>query len=161
FALPQIAYTSLIKPFGDPLLRFVEVTPKGKLAAAGRVNWAVMTPLLSLFVLMCMGIAKTILFESYTRDLGETVASMLWSIFFSAHLAIACVAAMEVPYRRAEERFEVSAPGVLISAIGEEIGCRVIDLSLLGAKVDYGVPRGRQRLIAEGETLETETIWSF
>jgi cellulose synthase (UDP-forming) len=34
FALPQIAFTSLVKPFGDPLLRFAEVTPKGKLAAA-------------------------------------------------------------------------------------------------------------------------------
>ena len=108
-----------------------------------------------------MGIAKTIFFESYTRDLGETVASMLWSIFFAAHLAIACVAAMEVPYRRAEERFEVSAAGVLISETGEEIGCRVIDLSLLGAKVDYFVPPGHWRLRTAGETLETETIWSF
>jgi cellulose synthase (UDP-forming) len=161
FALPQIALSSLVKPFGDPLLRFLEVTPKGKLAAAGRVNWAVMTPLLSLFVLMCMGIAKTILLDSYTRDLSETVASMLWSIFFAAHLAIACVAAMEVPYRRAEERFEVSAPGVLISENGEEIGCRVIDLSLVGAKIDYFVPPGHWRLRTEGETLETETIWSF
>ncbi len=143
FALPQIAYTSLIKPFGDPLLRFVEVTPKGKLAAAGLVNWAVMTPLLSLFVLMCMGIAKSIMLDSYTRDLGETVASMMWSIFFAAHLAIACVAAVEVPYRRTEERFEFAAPGLLVSENGEEIGCGVIDMSLVGAKVNYGVPRGQ------------------
>ena len=161
FTLPQIAYTSLIKPFGDPLLRFLEVTPKGKHAAAGLINWAVMTPLLCLFVLMCMGIAKTILLDAYARDLGVIVASMLWSIFFAAHLAIACVAAMEVPYRRAEERFEFSAPGVMISENGEEISCRVIDMSLLGAKIDYSVPPGRWRLRAEGETLETETIWSF
>ena len=86
---------------------------------------------------------------------------MFWSVFFSAHVAIACVAAMEVPYRRAEERFEFSAPGVLISEAGEEIGCRVIDMSLLGAKVNHVVPRGRWKLRAEGETLDAETIWSF
>jgi len=161
FALPQIAYTSLVKPFGDPLLRFIEVTPKGKLAAAGRINWAVMTPLLCVFLLMCMGIAKTVILDAYVRDLGEIVANMFWAIFFALHLAIACVAAMEVPYRRAEERFEFSTPVVLISETGGEVGCRVIDLSLVGAKIDYDVPPGRWRLRAEGETLETETIWSF
>jgi hypothetical protein len=76
-------------------------------------------------------------------------------------LAVACVAAMEVPYRRAEERFQFAAPGVLISEEGEEIGCRVVDMSLLGAKVDYEVPRGHWKLRTAGETLETETIWSF
>ena len=161
FALPQIAYSSLFKPFGEPPVRYIEVTPKGRLAISARVNWAVMTPLLSLFVLMVIGIAKTVMLDTYTRDLGETVASMLWSIFFAAHLAVACVAAMEVPYRRAEERFELSAPGVLISETGEEIGCRVIDLSLLGSKIDYEAPPGRWKLRAEGETLDTETIWSF
>jgi hypothetical protein len=141
---------------------FAAVTPKGKLAAApGRINWAVMMPLLCLFVLMCMGIAKTILFDAYVRDLGETIASMIWSIFFAAHLAIACVAAMEVPYRRAEERFELSAPGVLISQAGEEINCRIIDMSLLGSRIDYPIPPGSWHLRAEGETMDTETIWSF
>ncbi len=161
FALPQIAYTSLVKPFGAPLLRFIEVTPKGKLAAAGRINWAVMTPLLCVFLLMCMGIAKTIILDAYVRDLGEIVTNMFWAIFFALHLAIACVAAMEVPYRRAEERFEFSAPGALISEGGEEIGCRVLDMSLLGAKINYFVPPGRWRLRAGGEMLDTETIWTF
>jgi hypothetical protein len=161
FALPQIAFSSLLKPFGEPPVRYIEVTPKGKLATSARVNWAVMTPLLSLFVLMVIGIAKTVMLDSYERDLGETVASMLWSIFFAAHLAVACVAAMEVPYRRAEERFEVSAPGVLISENGEETGCRVMDLSLLGSRIDCSVPPGRWKLRAEGETLDTETVWSF
>jgi len=50
---------------------------------------------------------------------------------------------------------------VLISESGEEIGCRVVDMSLLGARIDYDVPRGRWRLRTEGETLEIETIWSF
>ena len=159
--MPQIAYTSLVKPFGDPLLRFIEVTPKGKLAAAGRINWAVMTPLLCVFLLMCMGIAKTVILDAYVRDLGEIVANMFWAIFFALHLAIACVAAMEVPYRRAEERFAFSAPGVLISETCAEIGCRVIDMSLVGAKIDYDVPLGRWRLRTEGGTVETETIWSF
>ncbi len=161
FTLPQIAFTSLVKPFGDSLLRFAEVTPKGKHAAAGRINWVVMTPLLCLFLLMCIGIAKSITLDGNTRNLGELVTTMLWSIFFAAHLGFACVAAMEVPYRRAEERFELSAPGVLISETGEEIGCRVIDMSLLGARIDCGVPPGRWRLRTEGEMLETETIWSL
>src|SRR5258708_40173831 len=68
---------------------------------------------------------------------------------------------MELPYRRGEERFEITAPGVLITESGEEIGCRVVDMALLGAKVDYGVRPGRWRLRAEGEALETETIGSF
>src|SRR5205823_3052725 len=127
----------------------------------GRINWAVMTPLLCVFLLMCMGIVKTIILDAYVRDLGEIVANMLWAIFFAAHLAVACIAAMGLPYRRSEERFAISAPGVLISESGEEIGCRVVDLSLHGAKVDFGMPQGRWRLRAEGETLETETIWSF
>lgn len=161
FALPLIAYTSLVKPFGAPLLRFIEVTPKGKQAAAGRINWAVMTPLLCVFLLMCMGIFKTIFLDAYVRDLGEIVANMFWAIFFALHLAVACVAAMEVPYRRAEERFEFPAPGVLVSDSGEEINCRVVDMSLLGAKIDYFVPPGRWCLRAGGETLDTETIWTF
>jgi hypothetical protein len=121
----------------------------------------VMTPLLCIFLLMCMGIAKTIVLDAYTRDLGEIVANMFWAIFFAVHLAIACVAAMEVPYRRAEERFEFSAVGMLISETGEEIGCRVMDISLLGSRIDYAVPPGRWKLRAEGETLDCETIWSF
>jgi cellulose synthase (UDP-forming) len=161
FALPAVAFTTLLKPFGHAIMPFEEVTPKGKSAAVGLINWAVMTPLLCAFLLMCIGIAKTIILDSYARDLGEIVANMFWSVFFSAHVAIACVAAMEVPYRRAEERFEFSAPGVLISEAGEEIGCRVIDMSLLGAKVNHVVPRGRWKLRAEGETLDAETIWSF
>jgi hypothetical protein len=108
-----------------------------------------------------MGIFKAVALESYHRELGETVANMFWSVFFAAHLAIACVAAMEVPYRRAEERFEFAASGVLISETGEEIGCRVIDMSLLGAKVDCAVPPGHWRLRAEDEIFDVEAIWSI
>lgn len=159
--LAPVVLSTLLKPFGRPALRFVEVTPKGKLAAAGRINWAVMTPLLCTFLVLVLGMAKTMALDSYVRDVGEIVTNSIWAIFFAAHLAIACVAAMELPYRRSEERFEISAPGALVSENGEEIGCRIIDLSLLGAKIDYGVPPGRWWLRAEGETLEAETIWSF
>jgi len=159
--LAPIVLSTLLKPFGRPALRFIEVTPKGKLASAGRINWAVMTPLLSAFLLLVMGMAKTMALDSYVRDVGEIVTNSIWAIIFALHLAIACVAAMELPYRRSEERFEISAPGVLVSENGEEIDCRVVDMSLLGAKIDHGVPRGRWRLRAEGETLEIETIWSF
>jgi len=159
--LAPLVLSTLLKPFGRPALRFVEVTPKGKLAVAGRINWAVMTPLLCAFLLLVMGMGKTMALDSYARDVGEIVTNSIWAIIFALHLAIACVAAMELPYRRSEERFEISASGVLISESGEEIGCRVVDMSLLGARIDYDVPRGRWRLRTEGETLEIETIWSF
>jgi hypothetical protein len=67
--------------------------------------------------------------DGYQRDLGEMLANMFWTVFFAAHLGIACVAAMEVPYRRAEERFELAVPGMLLSDSGQEIGCLVTDIS--------------------------------
>lgn len=159
--LTVAAFTTLLKPFGKPILSFAEVTPKGKSADAGRINWEVMGPLLGIFLLMCFGIAKTLVFDAYVRDLGEIVTNLFWSVFFAAHLAVACVAAMELPYRRAEERFALTTPGILVADDGEEIGCRVIDLSLVGAKIDHPAPAGHYRLRIEGETLEAETIWSY
>lgn len=159
--LVPIALSTLMKPFGRPLLDFVEVTPKGRAAAAGRVNWAVLTPLVVAFLLLCLGMGKTMLLDSYDRDVGEIVTNTIWSIFFAAHLAIAGVAAMELPYRRAEERFEISVPGVLLTEDGAALPCRVADMSLGGARIDCAVAAQRCRLQAEGETLAAETVWSL
>jgi len=160
-SLPAVALTTLLKPFGRPVLGGIQVTPKGSLAANGRINWNILAPLLCVFLLMCLGIAKTTLFDGYHRNLGEIVANLFWSVFFAAHLAIACVAAMEVPYRRAEERFAIAAPALLIAESGEEISCRIVDMSIVGARIDHGLTPGRWRLRAEGETMDAEVIWSF
>jgi hypothetical protein len=95
--LAPVVLSTLLKPFGRPALGFAAVTPKGKLAVAGRINWTVMTPLLCAFLLLVMGMGKTMALDSYVRDVGEIVTNSIWAIIFALHLAIACVAAMELP----------------------------------------------------------------
>jgi cellulose synthase (UDP-forming) len=160
FTLSLVALTTILKPFGRPLLAFSQATPKGRMAVAEHINWGVIIPLLSIFLLLCVGIGKTVVFEPYERPIGEIVANLFWSVFFMAQLAVASVAAMEVPYRRAEERFEFTTPALLVAEDGE-VPCRVIDMSVLGAKIDHPIGPGRCRLKTEGEVLEAEPIWSY
>ena len=157
--LAPTALTTLIKPFGRPLLNFLEVTPKGARAAAGRVNFAVLIPLLGLFIFLSAGILKSTFLDSHTRDLGELVTNTIWAVIFAAHLAVAGVAAMELPYRRTEERFELRLEGE-VEADGRYKPCRIQDLSLAGARLDRPVDGVSVRLRVEGYALDATVVRS-
>jgi hypothetical protein len=89
--------------------------------------------------------------------LGELVTNTIWAVIFAAHLAIAGVAAMELPYRRAEERFELDIAGE-IEERGMRRLCRIRDLSLAGARLDQHVGGASVRLVVEGQALAANVV---
>lgn len=133
--------TSLIKPFGKPLLRTAAVTPKGAGAPLTGTDWRTLVPLLVLLGGTVLGLVDSVVLgDSPARHPYEAVAAIGWTALILTHLTLGALACVERPYRRSEERFSVAQAASIVGGAGSAVDVIIADLSLSGARVRAAAP---------------------
>jgi hypothetical protein len=132
--LLPVVLTTLLKPFGRSLVAILPVTPKGRLAAHGRVDWPTFSALALLLAAMIGGIVQASLSTRVFLFHAEEMAALIaWTIYAGAVILVALSCCLSLGYRRGEERFDAAHPGTLVGAADREVTLR--DLSLTGARI--------------------------
>ncbi len=134
----------LFRPHGRPF----KVTDKGVSRDTIVVHWTFMWPFLLIAAATILGLVLNASPDSALFGRGGYTVNAFWSVFNVAVLGLVCLACVDVPRRRAEERFLADERGVVIWPGGAAIECRVIDISLAGARLQ--APRWT-RLDQQGE----------
>jgi cellulose synthase (UDP-forming) len=136
--LVPTALSTLIKPFGKPLVRILPVTPKGASAAARRVDLRTFSVLAAIIVLTLGSFVATALAGADpVQHPDEVVASVFWTMYTLVVLTFAALTCFERPYRRGEERFPVQQPAELRSG-DQFLGVLILDISVSGARIETG-----------------------
>lgn len=135
FAVLPTALTTLIKPWGKPLLSFHQVTPKGEAAHVGQVNHAALWPLLLGIGLLGGGVVSAVFFPLSLRvNPGENLVLSIWTGLIFTQLFIALLACFAPPHLRKEERFDVFEPTYVCNR-GTCTKHELEDISLDGARI--------------------------
>jgi cellulose synthase (UDP-forming) len=157
FAVVPTALTSIIKPWGKPLLAFAQVTPKGESAYVTRVNDAALWPLLVAISILGFGVISAVFFPLSLRlNPGENLVLAIWTALMFTQMFFALLACFEPPYRRKEERFirdepvEVVTHGVSVSGV-------LADISLSGARILGNFASDVQALCYAGITIPIQS----
>ncbi len=140
--LPTILAT-LIKPFGEPLVKFTHVTPKGKQARAiGSVNWKTLKWLLAIIFGTGVGIL-IYLSDNYKfiNHPDELKAALFWTFMSLSVVVVAAICCISPIYKRSRERF---ALGIKVKLSGESMSLPLEglakDISLHGCRVRFDQP---------------------
>lgn len=140
--LPTIL-TTLIKPFGEPLLKFMHVTPKGRQAQdRDRVNWKTLKWLLAIIFATGLGIIGY-LFENHAflNDPDELKVALFWTFMSLLVVVVASMACISPLYKRSSERFAIAIKARLSgAAISTPFDGLTKDLSLHGCGVRFNQP---------------------
>jgi cellulose synthase (UDP-forming) len=145
------ALTSMLKPFGKPLIRVLPVTPKGSSATPSRVDIRTFVPLACIVsVTLTSFLYAFLLGRMPLQNLPELVGAVFWTIYALTVGVLACLMCFERHYRRGEERFVVHQPAsVLVN--GKLVEVLLVDVSLTGARVAgpifAGVQMGHKALL--------------
>jgi len=133
--LPVIV-TTLLKPFGKPLLNFAHVTPKGKDAQVGaRINWGPLRWLIAIVAASIVGIIIYLLDDyKFVNHPDELMAIFLWTAINLIIVAIAALGCITPNYRRSDERFPLEIAASLEGPSGIIKGT-TRDVSLKGCSV--------------------------
>ena len=146
--LLPVIITTLIKPFGKPLLDFAHVTPKGKTARRNeRVNWSTLRWLIGCIVFTGIGIGIFLTDDyKFVNHPDELMAIFLWTSINLLIVLIAGLGCISQGYHRTSERFPI-AVGVTVTLGGRSFRGTTLDLSLDGCHVhlDEPVPERAER----------------
>lgn len=133
-AVIRAAITGLLLPGGHKF----KVTDKGLSSNGVTVHWGRMAPFLLLALVTLAGMVSGLRPTSIVRGQPGTMMIVFWSLVSSVLLAITCVACVDQPKRRTDERFQSGERAVLLAAGGRHMVCRINDISLGGALVETG-----------------------
>ncbi|MDB5324889.1 MAG: hypothetical protein JWM57_458 [Phycisphaerales bacterium] len=131
--LPTVL-TSLIKPFGKPLIKINPVTDKGPMAVTKRVDVFTASMLGLLLVAMLVSLAMAALTDGgpYNSPL-QRLAAVLWTLYGLSVTSLAFLMCFQPRVARTEERFEIGEKAkLLVHADGMPTPVRLVDLSLNG-----------------------------
>jgi cellulose synthase (UDP-forming) len=126
----------LLRPHGQSF----KVTPKGISRDHMVLQWGLMWPFLMIAVATLSGLAVNASASSPLTGGESFNVNVFWSLFNVALMALVCLACIELPRRRTDERFVTNEPGGTIwpdQAVSE---CIIRDVSLGGARLQP--PRG-------------------
>ncbi len=140
--LPTIL-TTLIKPFGRPLLKFVHVTPKGREAQDnGKVNWKTLKWLLAIIFGTGVGIALYLSDDyKFITHPDELKAALFWTFMSLLVVVVASISCISPIYKRSSERFALCIKVKLSGgAIGSPLEGVTKDISLHGCRVWFDRP---------------------
>ncbi len=147
FAVTRTVATALVRPFGHPF----KVTAKGLSSERITVQWNFFLPFSGLAMLTLFGMLRNISPYSPLYESAGYATNMFWSLFNIATLMLAAAVSIELPRKRAEERFASNERARVVLEGGSVLGCSVADISLGGA-----------RLVAEmtswSETISSGTL---
>jgi cellulose synthase (UDP-forming) len=139
FAIIATVATALVRPFGHPF----KVTAKGVSTDRIVVQWRLLLAFAGMALATILGIALNVSQYSPLYGTDGYEVNVFWSLFNIAVLVIACVVCIELPKRRAQERFQSDETATLRLSNGMQTACEVRDISLGGANL--AVPLGRLR----------------
>jgi len=141
--LPTVL-TTLIKPFGEPLLKFNHVTPKGKLAqTTSRINWTVLPWLLGILGATVVGIVAFLADDyQFIGHPDELKSAYLWTFVSSAIVFLGVLGCVSPVYKRSDERFPIRVP-IRVTLAGVEFPSETTDLSMGGCKLVEPCPLNR------------------
>ena len=128
------AMTGLVSPWGHPF----KVTDKGLNSTGVTVHWRRLAPFLLLALVTIAGMFSGLGAGSMVIGQPGTMLIVFWSLVSTILLAITCVACIDQPMRRTDERFISGERAVLLAAGGRHEVCRISDISLGGALVEVG-----------------------
>jgi cellulose synthase (UDP-forming) len=144
FTIVATVAVGLIKPWGHPF----KVTAKGISNDRIVVQWRLLLPFCGLAVATIVGVATNTSQYSPLYGAEGYDVNVFWSVFNVAILAIACAVCVELPKRRAEERFQSGEAAILRLANGMRAPCVIRDISIGGANLALDL--GRLRAEDEG-----------
>ena len=144
FTIVATVAVGLVKPWGHPF----KVTPKGIATDRLVVQWRLLLPFAALAIATIVGVATNVSQYSPLYGADGYEVNVFWSIFNIAVLVIACAVCVEMPKRRAEERFPSGETATLRLVNGIRAPCVIRDLSIDGASLALGI--GQIRADDEG-----------
>lgn len=128
------AVTSLIKPFGKPLIKIKPVTDKGPMANVRRVDFFTAGALGVLLVIMLISLAMAALTDGgpYNSPL-QRLAAVLWTLYTLGVTFLAFLMCFQPRPTRMEERFMIGERAKLqVHPEGALTPVKLVDLSLKG-----------------------------
>jgi cellulose synthase (UDP-forming) len=159
FTIVATVAVALVKPWGHPF----KVTAKGVATDRVIVQWRLLLPFAALGIATIVGVAVNVSQYSPQYGVDGYEVNVFWSIFNFAVLVIACAVCVELPKRRAEERFHSGEAATIRLANGMLAPCQVRDISIGGANlvVRMGRLRGDETgaiVFADGVEAPFETV---
>lgn len=139
FAIFSTVLVALVRPWGHPF----KVTAKGVATDKVTVQWRLLTPFALMALATIIGVAANISPYAATYGTDGYEVNVFWSLFNVAVLMIACAVCVELPRRRAEERFASGERATIRLSTGMQAPCDVRDISLSGANIS--LPMGALR----------------
>jgi cellulose synthase (UDP-forming) len=139
FAVIATVATGLVRPFGHPF----KVTVKGIATDRIVVRWRLLLPFAAMAAATVVGIVINVSQYSPLYGTDGYEVNVFWSVFNIAVLVIACAVCVELPRRRAEERFQSGENAVMRLTTGMQMPCVVRDISLSGANIALSIGRLR------------------
>ena len=147
--------SALRNPFGKPF----KVTPKGGDRSSVTVHWGYVCLFAGIIGLTMFGIIKARL-DAYvpaTSDPGF-LFNFFWSIVSMVLCFVAVLVSIDLPRRRAEERFAFSEPTLLASDAGQ-LACVLEQLAVDGATVRLPSPHDPENAIqSSGLKLDIDGV---
>lgn len=147
-AVIRTAATGLLRPWGHPF----KVTAKGITSTGHTVHWQLISPFLLIVAATLGGMLANLGHGNSLRGSDGYVLNAVWSIVNTVMLGMACVACIDPPKRRRDERFQSGERGVAIGVEGRLTECRITDISLGGARL-------APILAGPGAVPLTGTLW--
>jgi cellulose synthase (UDP-forming) len=135
FELLPHALASLVKPFGEPLLKINPVTPKGTAAVSRRIDVRTLTCLLAVILLMVTGLVRAGHDERLGGQPLEMATLLFWIVYSMIIVTIACLICFEPLYRRRGERFDLADEPASLFIRGHAIPVRITNMSESGARI--------------------------
>jgi cellulose synthase (UDP-forming) len=132
-AIVRSVASGLLRPFGQPF----KVTPKGISSEGATVHWSLMAPFLLLGAATLGGMLAHLRLDSPLRDEPSYLVNVVWSLLDILVLAITCMACIDQPRRRQEERFPTGERGVLLVPGRRREVCELRDISVGGASIAW------------------------
>ena len=121
----------LVRPHGQ---RF-KVTPKGVSRDRIVLQWTLMWPFLIIAAATIGGLAINASANSPRAGGDGFGVNVFWSVYNVTLVGLVCLACIELPRRRADERFASNEPGAVIWPDKTSTGCIIRDISLGGARL--------------------------
>jgi cellulose synthase (UDP-forming) len=128
--------TGLIRPWGQPF----KVTPKGINAEGVTIHWPLMVPFLIIMAFTLSGLLINLGFGSELRREPSYLLNVIWSGINIVLLAVTCMACIDQPRRRTDERFLSGERAVLRVPGQRSLVCTVHDISVGGASLTCDEP---------------------
>lgn len=131
FVISRTVVTGLVRPFG----RAFKVTAKGLSTTGITVQWKILWRFATLAALTLAGMLLYLPAFSPRHGRQGYSINVFWSLVNAGILVLVCLACVELPKRRRDERFRTSEEALVRLEGGAELFCKLEDISLGGACV--------------------------